>query len=75
VQEASRLANGNTVICNWVGGVKPPDWPTVVQVIEVTPEKRAVWALQEWSDADLGPASSIQLLDEPGIAENLELQR
>lgn len=75
VQEVSRLANGNTLICNWVGGVKRPDWPTVVQVIEVTPEKKAVWALREWNNPDLGPASSVQLLDEPGIAEDGELQR
>ena len=75
VQEVSRLANGNTVICNWVGGVKRADWPTIVQVIEVTPEKKAVWALREWVDPDLGPASSVQLLDEPGVAEDGDLQR
>jgi hypothetical protein len=75
VQEVDRLANGNTVICNWVGGVKKADWPTVVQIVEVTPEKKVVWALREWTDPDLGPASSIQLLDEPGIAENGDLQR
>src|SRR5882724_1534435 len=75
VQEVNRLANGNTVICNWVGGVKKPDWPTVVQIIEVTPDKKVVWALREWTNPDFGPASSIQLLDEPGIAENRDLQR
>jgi hypothetical protein len=75
VQEVSRLANGNTVICNWVGGVKKADWPTVVQVIEVTPDKKVVWALREWTDPDLGPASSVQLLDEPGVAEDGDLQR
>lgn len=75
VQEVNRLTNGNTVICNWVGGVKREDWPTVVQIIEVTPDKKVVWALREWTDPDLGPASSIQLLDEPGIAEKGDLQR
>jgi hypothetical protein len=75
VQEVDRLANGNTVICNWVGGVKKADWPTVVQVVEVTPDKQVVWALREWADPDLGPASSIQLLDEPGVAEDGDLQR
>jgi hypothetical protein len=40
-------------------------------VLEVTPDKKLVWALREWRDpADLGPASSLQLLDEPGVAEN-----
>jgi len=75
VQEVSRLKNGNTVICNWSGFLKKPEWPTVFQIIEVTPDKREVWALREWLDPDLGPASSIQLLDEPGKAEKGELQR
>jgi hypothetical protein len=75
VQEVNRLANGDTVICNWYGGVKREDWPTVSQVIEVTPDKKVVWVLKQWSDPNLGPASAIQLLDEPGIAENGDLQR
>ena len=77
-QEVSRLANGNTVICNWCPGdlKDPAQWPGTVQVLEVSPDKKVVWALSEWRGAtDLGPASSIQLLDEPGVAENGELQR
>ncbi len=50
-------------------------WPGSVQVLEVTPEKKVVWALSQWKNLDLGPASSIQLLDEPGVAENGDLQR
>jgi hypothetical protein len=73
VQEVERLASGNTVICNWSGSLLLPEWPTVVQVIEVTPDKKVVWALGDWQT--LGPASSIQLLDEPGIPEKGELQR
>ena len=70
VQEVSRLANGNTLLMNWVAGaVKPPEWPKTVQALEVTPDKRIVWALREWTSPNLGPATSIQLLDEP------ELQR
>jgi hypothetical protein len=76
VHQTQRLANGNTVICNWTAGVKKPDWPTIVQLIEVTPEKKVVWALREWTEpTDLGPASCVQILDEPGAAENGELQR
>jgi hypothetical protein len=75
VHEVSRLANGNTVICNWSGFLKKPEWPSVVQIIEVTPDKKVVWALREWTDPDLGPASTIQLLDEPGIVEDGDLQR
>ena len=76
-QEASRLANGDTVICNWCPyNLKDPKtWPGSMQVLEVSPEKKVVWALNEWKDPDLGPASSIQLLDEPGVAENDDLQR
>jgi hypothetical protein len=77
IQEVSRLANGNTVICNWcAGALKSKDWPESVQVLEVTPDKKVVWALQERNEpADLGPASSLQLLDEPGVAENRDLMR
>ena len=64
LQTANRLANGNTVICNWCAGHKEmTDWPNTVQVLEVTHDKKAVWALRSWScDADLGPSTSIQLL-------------
>jgi hypothetical protein len=58
---------------NWVGSVPLADWPTVVQLIEVTPGKKVAWALRDWTT--LGPASSTQLLDEPGTAEKRELQR
>jgi hypothetical protein len=72
MQEADRLANGNTIITNWCpNGIKSPkNWPTSVQAIEVTPDKKLVWALRSWTPpADLGPATVLQLLDEPGIPE------
>jgi hypothetical protein len=71
IQTAQRLANGDTVLCCWVAGDnRTADWATTVQVLEVTPAKRIVWALRAWQDpADLGPATSIQLLDEPGRPE------
>ena len=67
LQTANRLANGNTVICNWIAGNKNlAEWPGSVQVLEVTPEKKVVWALRSWQDpVDLGTATAIQLLDEP----------
>ncbi len=77
-QEAGRLANGDTVICNWCPyNLKDTrTWPGSVQVIEVSPEKKIVWALRQWKNPDLGPASSIQLLDETGVPENPgDLQR
>ena len=75
VQEVNRLANGNTIISNWGGSIQKQDWDQVVQVIELTPDKKVVWALHQWKHPDLGPSSCIQLLDEPGTEENGELQR
>ncbi|HEY0760100.1 MAG TPA: hypothetical protein VGD59_12685 [Acidisarcina sp.] len=76
VQEAERLANGDTVICNWIAGATKPElWPATPQIVEVTPDKKVVWVLRQWENPDLGPASSIQLLDEPGVPENGDLQR
>ena len=72
-QTANRLSNGNTVICNWcAGNNKTQEWAGTVQVFEVTPEKKVVWALSSWQDPDLGPSTSIQLLDEPGALEDQE---
>lgn len=70
LQQAWRLKNGDTVINNWVN-----EWtkngdnaPGSAQAIEVTPAKQIVWALREWGDApghvDLGPATSMQFLDQ-----------
>ena len=75
VHEVTRLANGNTVICNWGGFLRKEDWDKVVQIIEVTPDKKVVWAVHQWKDPDLGPSSCIQLLDEKGKEENGDLQR
>ncbi len=73
VQEVSRLANGNTLINNWAGSAPTEQWKTVVQLIEVTPEKKVVWAVRDWEH--FGPASSTQLLDEKGNPEKFGLQR
>jgi outer membrane protein assembly factor BamB len=70
LQTATRLPNGNTIINNWFnewsGKVDRADPPA--QAIEVTPDKKIVWALRSWTPpADLGPSTTIQLLDVPGI--------
>ena len=76
LQTANRLANGNTVICSWIAGNNDTkQWPGTVQVFEVTPKKKVVWALSSWDQPDLGPATSIQLLDEPGTPEGMDQQR
>jgi len=67
IQTADRLANGNTVIFSSTGGTKPADRPGIIQLVEVTPDKRVVWLLQDWKH--LGPATTAQFLDEPGIPE------
>jgi hypothetical protein len=72
VQGLSRLANGNTIISSNAPADAKSD-PTAVQMVEVTPDYKVVWVLQDW--LHLGPASWIQLLDEPGIPEKGEVLR
>jgi len=67
-QTADRLANGNTIICASTAGARGgEDRIKRTQIIEVTPDKKVVWALRDWKN--LGPATTVQLLDEPGIPE------
>jgi len=66
MQTATRLSNGNTLITQWVnewnGPVDKAKEPA--QAIEVTPEKKVVWVLRSWAPpADLGPSTTIQMLD------------
>jgi hypothetical protein len=68
LQLAVRLPNGNTIINDWFnqwsGRVDTNNPP--IQAIEVTPDKKVVWALRSWvPPGDLGPATTIQILDEP----------
>jgi lysophospholipase L1-like esterase len=73
LQLATRLSNGDTLINNWVnqwnGKVDPDTAP--VQALEISPDKKIVWALRSWANPDLGPATTIQLLDEPAASENV----
>jgi len=60
------LPNGNTLINNWFNKwdskVDPANAP--VQAIEVTRNKKIVWALRSWAKpVDLGPSTTIQLLN------------
>jgi hypothetical protein len=61
-QSATRLANGNTIICSRGGKNQGP------QLVEVTRNKKVVWVLQDWTH--FGPATAVQILDDPGIPEN-----
>ncbi len=73
-QTARRLANGNTIICSWVGGHKAmEDWPKSVQMLEVTKDKKVVWAVRSWKDpVDLGPSTHVQMLDVEDAAETVD---
>jgi len=61
-QSCTRLANGNTIVCSRGSNGAGP------QLVEVTPDKKVVWVL--WDFATLGPATAVQILDDPGIPEN-----
>ncbi len=61
-QTCTRLANGNTILCSRERNGNGP------QLVEVTPDKKVVWVLQDWKD--LGPATAVQVLDDPGIPED-----
>jgi hypothetical protein len=60
-QSCTRLANGNTIICSRGDNGKGP------QLVEVTRDKKVVWVLNDW--ATLGPATAVQVLDDPGVPE------
>jgi hypothetical protein len=73
-QIASRLPNGNTLVNNWVNSwnttVDPVNTP--VQALEVTPDKKVVWGLRSWTEpANLGPATTIQILDQASAPEKV----
>jgi hypothetical protein len=41
-----------------------------VQAIEVTPDKKIVWALRGWTaPTDLGPSTTIQIPDDFSVAK------
>lgn len=59
-QTCTRLANGNTIVCSHAKPGNP-------QLVEVTPDKKVVWVLEDYKD--LGPATAVQILDDPGVPE------
>lgn len=65
-----RLPNGNTVVCNWGGHGHVGGQP---QVFEVTPEKKVVWQVSDWTT--LKTISGIQLLDVKGDVTKGEILR
>jgi hypothetical protein len=62
-QSCTRLDNGNTIFTS-----RSDNKGTGPQLVEVTPDKKVVWVLQDWKT--LGGATAVQILDDPGIPEN-----
>lgn len=74
LQQAWRLPNGNTVVNNWVNewDTTPESRTGTLQALELTAAKRVVWVLSSWTPpADLGPATTIQFLDESSTPEDV----
>lgn len=71
-QIATRLDNGNTIINTWFsewGKDKLDLNNQPIQAIEVTISKEVVWVLQSWENPNLGPSTTIQMLNEKRIPE------
>ncbi len=71
-QVAAKLKNGNVLVNNWVNmwssKIDPATAPP--QVLEITPERKVVWALRAWEDpVNLGPSTIIQVLTEGWVPE------
>ena len=67
-QKTVRLKNGGHLINNWYNewNKEPMDTANApVQAIEVDKDGKVVWQLRAWKNPDLGPSTTIQLLDEP----------
>jgi len=73
-QVSIRLANGNTLIGNWFNqcGDTLDKSNQPLQAIEVTPDKKVVWALRAWDEpANLGSSTIIVPLNEPRTTEDV----
>lgn len=66
-QKTVRLKNGNHIVNNWYNewNKEPMDTANApVQAVEVDKDGRVVWQLRSWHNPDLGPSTTIQMLDE-----------
>ena len=67
-QKTVRLKNGGHIVNNWYNEWNKTPMDTAnapVQAIEVDKNGKKVWELCAWKNPDLGPSTTIQLLDEP----------
>ncbi|MBO4810820.1 MAG: DUF362 domain-containing protein [Prevotella sp.] len=66
-QKTVRLKNGGHIINNWYNewNKEPMDTAKApMQAIEVDKDGKLVWQLKAWKNPDLGPSTTIQLLNE-----------
>lgn len=66
-QKMVRLRNGNAIINNWYNEWNKTPMDTLnapVQAIEIDPQGQVVWQLRTWKNPDLGPATTIQPLNQ-----------
>lgn len=61
-QTCTILANGNLIFNS-----RGKDKGNTPQLIEINRDKKVIWVLQDWKT--LGPATAVQILDDPGIPE------
>lgn len=73
LQLAWRLPGGRTLVNNWfnewsgkLDRTHPP-----VQAVEFGPDRTITWVLQSWEEPDLGPATTIQILDDSAPVEQV----
>lgn len=70
-QKAIRLKNGNIIVNNWYNEWNKTPMDTLnapLQAVEIDKEGNIVWSLCSWGQngkPDLGPSTTIQLLDQP----------
>ena len=67
-QKVVRLKDGGHIINNWYNEWSKTPMDSLnapAQAIEVDKNGKIVWQLKAWKDPDLGPSTTIQLLDEP----------
>ena len=73
-QKTIRLSNGNHLINNWYNEWNKEPMDTLhapVQAIEIDKDGKLVWQLRAWKNPDLGPSTTIQLLNETVNRERL----
>ena len=66
-QKAVRLKNGNTIITGWYNEWNKTPMDTLhapLQAVEVDKNGNVLWQLCSWRNPDLGPATTLQPLDQ-----------